>query len=152
MKLLIVEDNVESAQLLVRLFQSQGYEVMHKTHGLDGLRAAREQAFDAILLDFNLPDIDGSQVGLLLRSMFKDIPLIALTAQSDRVTQNKAKVFGFSAFIPKPWSVVELMKVLDDLLADRKRKADEHLTIIEHKLNTQDIKIFKSVGGPPSDE
>jgi DNA-binding response OmpR family regulator len=135
MKLLLVEDHIESAQLLVRLFKATGFDVVHKTHGLEGLKAAREESFDAILLDFNLPDIDGSQVGLLLRPAMKNVPIIALTAQSDRITRNKAKIFGFTAFIPKPWSVVELLETVKSLT----NKQDDKVEIVEHKLNTQEI-------------
>ncbi len=142
MKLLLVEDNVESAQLLVRLFNSTGFDVVHKTHGLEGLKAAREQEFDAILLDFNLPDIDGSQVGLLLRPSMKNVPIIALTAHSDKITRNKAKVFGFNAFIPKPWSVVDLMNTLKTL-TDSEHPSDlGYIEIVEAKLTTQEIKAI----------
>jgi DNA-binding response OmpR family regulator len=116
MKLLLVEDHIDSAKLLVRLFQSIGYDVVHKTHGLEGLKAAREETFDAVLLDFDLPDIDGSQVGLLLRSATRKAPLIALTAKSDKITRTKAKIFGFDAFIAKPWDVVELMNTVQELV------------------------------------
>jgi CheY-like chemotaxis protein len=119
MKLLLVEDHVDSANLLVRLFQSYGYEVVHKTHGLEGLKAARQESFDAVLLDFDLPDIDGSQVGLLLRTATRKAPMIALTAKSDKVTRSKAKAFGFNAFIAKPWDVVELMNTVQELVAQR---------------------------------
>jgi CheY-like chemotaxis protein len=145
MKLLLVEDNVESAQLMVRLFNSTGYDVVHKTHGLEGLKAAREETFDAILLDFNLPDIDGSQVGLLLRPSLKNVPIIAITAHADKITRNKAKVFGFSAFIPKPWSVVDLMDTLNTL-TNKDRVDTGFIEIVEAKLTTQEI---KAISVPP---
>lgn len=113
MNLLVVEDNLESAQLLVRLFTGLGYYVLHKTHGFDGLKAAREQRFDAVLLDFDLPDIDGSQIGLLIRSQIKDIAIVAVTASYDKITRSKARVFGFDAIIGKPWSVKELLETVD---------------------------------------
>src|SRR5579859_284882 len=115
MRILLVEDHVESADLLVRIFASRGYDVVHKTHGLEGLKAARNETFDAILLDFNLPDIDGSQVGLLLRPLMRDVPIIALTANTDKTTRNKAKVFGFNAFVTKPWSIEGLLSVVQDM-------------------------------------
>lgn len=145
MKLLLVEDHLQSANLLVRLFSSAGFEVVHKTHGLDGLKAARNETFDAILLDFNLPDIDGSQVGLLLRSTLKNVPLIALTAQVDKTTRNKAKVFGFNAFIPKPWSVVELLSTVRDLTAPQPKlpALDKPATVADQKVSTQEMAIIR---------
>jgi DNA-binding response OmpR family regulator len=145
MRLLLVEDHLPSADLLVRLFTSAGFEVVHKTHGLDGLKAARSEPFDAILLDFNLPDIDGSQIGLLLRSTLKNVPLIALTAQSDKTTRKKAKVFGFNAFIPKPWSVVELLSTVCDLTTRRQEPLTlgEPIALIEQKVSTQEMAIIR---------
>ena len=147
MRLLLVEDNVESAELLVRLFTTTGYDVVHKTHGLEGLKAAREEQFDAILLDFNLPDIDGSQIGLLLRPTLKNVPIIALTSHTDKITRNKAKVFGFNAFIPKPWSVVDLMEVLKTLTSTDNINGQGFIEIVEAKLTTQEIKAITT----PSD-
>src|SRR5579859_8236183 len=141
MRLLLVEDHPESADLLVRVFVSSGFDVVHKTHGLEGLKAARSETFDAILLDFNLPDIDGSQVGLLLRPLLRDVPIIALTANVDKITRNKAKMFGFNAFIPKPWNREELLSVLQDLTNRNKLPMlDEDIELVETKLTTQELK------------
>ncbi len=115
MKLLLVEDHIESAQLLVRLFQSMGYDVVHKTHGFEGLRATREESFQAVLLDFNLPDSDGLQIGMLMRTTKRRLPIIALTARADKTTRNSAKLLGFNAFIAKPWSVRELVDTVKRL-------------------------------------
>jgi len=112
MKLLLVEDDVQSAELVIRLFKSLGYDVVHTIQGLEGLRLARTEAFDAILLDFNLPDIDGSQICLVLRGQLKNVPIIAMTAQCDSVTRHKAKLFGFTAFVAKPWNIMELVSVV----------------------------------------
>jgi CheY-like chemotaxis protein len=115
MKLLLVEDNIENAKLVIRILSTAGYEVTHKVAGLDGMAAARNENFDVILLDFDLPDIDGSQVGLALRKRLPKVPIIALTAHADRINRAKAKSFGFTAFIPKPFTDDELLQVLQTL-------------------------------------
>ncbi len=112
MKILLVEDNVENAQLFVRILETAGYQVIHKTHGLDGLKAARQETFQAILLDFDLPDMDGSKIGLSLRKTLKNTPIIALTAKADTATRNKARLFGFDAFITKPCIDKDLLGTL----------------------------------------
>ncbi len=119
MNLLVVEDNLENAQLLVRLFTGLGHYVLHKTYGSDGLRAACERRFDAILLGFDLPDLDGSQINSRLRSQSKDTPLIALAAQDDRITRIKAKIFGFDALIAGPWSATDLVGTVEGLIERR---------------------------------
>ncbi len=116
MKILLVEDNLENASLIIRILQTGGYEVTHKLLGLEGMAAARTNAFDAILLDFNLPDIDGSQIGLALRKRLPKTRIIALTAHADKITREKAKMFGFDAFIPKPFTDDDLLNVMQILV------------------------------------
>jgi CheY-like chemotaxis protein len=112
MDILLVEDNLENAKLFIRILQAAGHKVVHTTRGLDGMRAAHENKFSVIILDFDLPDIDGAQVGLALRRKIGTTPLIALTAQAEKVTQAKAKLFGFDAFISKPCTEADLLKTI----------------------------------------
>ena len=70
-----------------------------------------------ILIDFDLPDIHGSQVGLALATMMqksaiKAVPLVALTAQSDKATQAKAEKLGFDGFIGKPCLEQDLIDII----------------------------------------
>ena len=116
MRLLLVEDNLENARMVIRILETAGYSVTHRVAGLDGMSVARREPFDAILLDFDLPDIDGSQVGLALRKLRPNVPLIAITAHADRVNRGKAKMFGFTAFIPKPFTDDELLTVIGAVL------------------------------------
>src|SRR5436190_20605675 len=108
MKILLVEDNQENAGIYTTILHIQGQaEVTHKLQGLDGILTARQEIFDLILIDFDLPDIHGSQIGLALyhlmrRGQIRQTPLIALTAQSDKATRDEAECLGFDAFICKP--------------------------------------------------
>lgn len=115
MQLLLVEDDQQSADIVKRLFEGLGYEVAHTASGVQGLWMAQRKHFDAILLDFNLPDLDGSQICLVLRPILKKTPIIAVTAQDNAVTRKKAKLFGFSAFVSKPWNVFELISTVQGL-------------------------------------
>jgi CheY-like chemotaxis protein len=113
---LLVEDDLENARLFTRILETANYSVVHATRGLDGLKAARQQKFRAIILDFDLPDIDGSQVGLALRRGIGGTPLIALTAHADTLTRNKARAFGFDAFIAKPCTDQDLIRTVQTLI------------------------------------
>jgi DNA-binding response OmpR family regulator len=113
MRLLLVEDNLDNANLIIRTLQAAGYDVTHKVYGLEGMAEARRTAFDCILLDFDLPDIDGSQVGLSLRKMYPAKPIIALTAHADSVSRSKARLFGFTAFISKPFTDTDLIGAIE---------------------------------------
>ncbi|SRR5258706_1843226 len=117
MDILLVEDNLENAQLFIRILQTAGYSVVHTMRGLDGMREAHNRKFAAIILDFDLPDIDGAQIGLALRRRIGPVPLIALTAQAEKVIRVKAKAFGFDAFISKPCTDEDLLKTIELLMA-----------------------------------
>jgi DNA-binding response OmpR family regulator len=109
MKIVLVEDTPESAQLFIRILTVAGHEVLHTPSGLEGMRLARKEHPDILLLDFSLPDLDGSQICLALHQQLRDIGMIAITAHSDRVTRRKAELFGFDAFVAKPISIDELL-------------------------------------------
>jgi DNA-binding response OmpR family regulator len=115
MKILLVEDDLESAKLFSRILQTEGYEVVHTTHAFDGLVFARQTTFDAIILDINLPDLDGKTVGLSIRRSLKDVPIIALTAQADAITRELTRRYGFSAFIAKPCTDEDLVNTVRQL-------------------------------------
>src|SRR5258708_19512680 len=101
-ELLLVEDDMENAQLFIRILETANFKVVHTVRGLDGLNEARRRKFQAIILDFDLPDLDGAQVGLALRRRIGTTPLIALTAHPDAATRNKAHPFAFTPFFPNP--------------------------------------------------
>lgn len=113
MKILVVEDNPESLNLFTRILSYAQHDVISTMSGLEGLKLARQERPAAILLDFNLPDIDGSQICLSLRKHFKDTLMIAVTSQQDKATRTKAKHFGFDAFIPKPINIEELLGTIE---------------------------------------
>ncbi len=115
MKILLVEDNAEAAALVIRVLTCAGHEVTHTMYGLDGMKLARQGLFDVILLDFQLPDIDGSQICLSLRDVLKSTPILAVTSQDDRVTRRKAQSFGFNGFIPKPIVVEDFLATIQAL-------------------------------------
>lgn len=116
MKVLYVEDDLQSAKLFTSILESEGYEVVHTLYALEGLRLARQQSFDAIILDINLPDLDGSAMGLSLRRTMPNVPIIALTANADNITRAKTRAFGFNAFISKPCTDEDLLSTLDRLI------------------------------------
>jgi CheY-like chemotaxis protein len=123
MHILLIEDNLRNAELFVQMLRHQGYQVTHEVSGIGGLKAARRfsAGYDGFLIDFNLPDLDGMQVGLSLctlmqRKQLKIAPLIALTAQADEVTRARAERMGFDAFISKPCTEEDLQAVIHQLI------------------------------------
>src|SRR5258708_30338664 len=122
MKILLIEDNQSNADIFIRMLNHHGYmDIVHTICGLDGLRAARNAQYELILIDFDLPDIHGAQVGLALATMMQQkrlntVPLVALTAQSDKASQAKAQHVGFDAFVGKPCLEDDLANVVGQLI------------------------------------
>ncbi|GEM_PF-2713749 len=129
MKILLIEDNAQNSEIFRRILNNHGHkEVVIKTTGLEGLEATHGDVFDAIFIDFDLPDLDGLQVGLSLYSrirnkQMKPTLLIALTAQSDKATLQEAEQVGFDAFIGKPCTEADLVGALRQL-AERNHAED----------------------------
>ncbi len=108
--LLIVEDDVDVAEMLSAYFQSQGYEV-HAVHwGEDGLQAAHSTLPDLIILDIRLPDIDGFEVARRLREhrKTKDIPILFLTERRERSDRLLGLQLSAEDYITKPFDIQEL--------------------------------------------
>lgn len=123
MRILLIEDNPANAGIYATILRTQGQaEVVHTITGIDGLWAARRSSFDVILIDFDLPDIHGTHIGLALRRFMRrgqihPASLIALTAQSDKATRDEAEQLGFDAFICKPCLDADLLQTVQQVSA-----------------------------------
>lgn len=109
-KILIVEDDLDIAEMLTAYFRVQGYEVFTVNWGEDGVRAAQTVHPDLVILDIRLPDIDGYEVARRLRGdrRTKEIPIIFLTEKRDRADRLHGLEIGADDYITKPFDVQEL--------------------------------------------
>lgn len=103
-KILIIEDNPLNLELATDLLEAGGYTVLHARTAEKGLRFARDEAPDLILMDISLPGIDGiSATGLLKQdAATQDIPVVALTANAMKGDAEKALAAGCQGYITKP--------------------------------------------------
>lgn len=108
--ILIVEDDLDVADMLNAYFRVQGYEVITVNWGEDGIRAAETSRPNQVILDIHLPDIDGFQVAERLRANrnTKDIPIIFLTEQKEREDRLRGLEIGGDDYITKPFDIQEL--------------------------------------------
>lgn len=108
--LLIVEDDLDIADMLNAYFRVQGYEVQTVNWGEDGVRACQNDAPDLVILDIRLPDIDGFEVAKRLRSGRKtrEIPIIFLTEKRERGDRLKGLELQADDYITKPFDIQEL--------------------------------------------
>lgn len=121
-KILIVEDDLDVADMLNAYFRVQGYEVFTVNWGEDGVRACQASRPDLVILDIRLPDIDGYEVARQLRSNRRtaDIPIIFLTEKRDRVDRLQGLELGADDYITKPFDVQELrLRVRNAMLRAR---------------------------------
>ena len=109
-KILIVEDNEDSRELVVKVLRNKGYETVAAVDGEDALEKAVAEKPDLILLDISLPKLDGYEVAKRLKSMeeFQDIPIVAFTAHAMKGDREKVIVAGFEGYISKPVNIREL--------------------------------------------
>lgn len=111
-KVLYIEDNSDNMTLVKRALESRGYELIPAVNGLDGVQVAETQDIHLILLDINLPDIDGYEVAQRLRSSAKrslaHIPIIAITANALKGDAERALSAGCDVYMSKPINIREL--------------------------------------------
>lgn len=114
-KILIVEDNELSRDMLSRRLQRRQYEVVLAIDGVEGLQMAQLENPDLILMDMNLPLISGWQVTRQLKSMpeMRDLPIIALTAYASLDDEDKAREAGCDDFEPKPLELPRLLQKME---------------------------------------
>ena len=109
-KILIVEDDLDVAEMLNAYFRVQGYEVFTVNWGEDGIRSCQTVHPDLVILDIRLPDIDGYEVAHRLRGDRRtaEIPIIFLTEKRDRSDRLQGLELGADDYITKPFDVQEL--------------------------------------------
>jgi len=103
-KILIVEDDNQSLYMLTFLLESNNYEVLQSNNGFDGIQKAHELKPDAIILDIQLPEMNGYEVTKALRENdeLKNMPIIVVTSFAMIGDKNKALDAGADGYIEKP--------------------------------------------------
>ena len=109
---LYIEDNPDNMTLVKRALEAHHYRLLQAMNGLDGVAIAEREEVDLILLDINLPDIDGYEVARRLRKSSKlalaYIPIIAVTANALKGDAEKALGAGCDVYMSKPINIREL--------------------------------------------
>ncbi|MGH2593218.1 MAG: response regulator [Anaerolineae bacterium] len=106
--ILIVEDETTVREMLARNFKSEGFDVLSAGDGIEGLRLAREQNPDLIVLDLMLPQMDGLSVCRVLRKE-SDVPIIMLTARGTEMDKIVGLETGADDYVVKPFSFGEVL-------------------------------------------
>lgn len=120
-KILIVEDNQDSRELVVKILKNRGYQLIEAVDGEDALEKAITESPDLILMDISIPKIDGYEVTRMLKSRkeFKYTPIIALTAHAMKGDREKAMESGCEGYIAKPINIHELPEQIKSYLKEK---------------------------------
>ena len=121
-KILVVDDNRDNRELVVKVLKSRGYDMVEAVHGEDALRKTEDERPCLILMDISLPVMDGYEVIRRLKSQeeYRDIPIVALTAHVMKGDKERAMNAGCIGYIPKPIDIRELPEQIRYYLEDDK--------------------------------
>lgn len=119
--ILYVEDNADNRTLVRRILLSQDYALLEAVNALDALNILKETRPDLILMDINMPDMDGYTLTTKIKSMpgFERIPILALTANVMRGDKEKTLEAGCDGYIQKPLDIDQLIREVERFLSRR---------------------------------
>jgi DNA-binding response OmpR family regulator len=124
-KILIVDDEADLVSVLRFGLQVEGFEVISAFDGEEGLKLARDQRPDLVVLDLMLPKMDGYQVCRALKfdERFRSIPVFILSARSGEQDRKLAHEMGADAFVTKPYDMRDLVTRVREKLRMPPRRA-----------------------------
>ncbi len=121
-RLLMIEDDQSLAEMVAEYLSTANMEVRIQADGRTGLELLRREAFDAVVLDIMLPDMDGFEVCRRIRAD-SDVPILMLTARGDETDRIVGLELGADDYLPKPFNPRELLARLRAIL--RRRGGDD---------------------------
>jgi two-component system, NtrC family, response regulator AtoC len=120
-QILVVEDDVQVAQMLHAVVVDSGYDCMCAENGLKALRLVRTYQPDVILLDHYLPGMTGVELLIHLRREHPEIPVVMVTANADQQTALRTLDLGAFDYVRKPFDVDVLERILQAAMVYRAR-------------------------------
>jgi len=116
--ILIIEDNAKNMKLTRDLLKATGYATLEATTGEEGVRLALEHRPDLVLMDIQLPDINGIEAFERIRADADTaaVPVVAFTASVTPTDRNRITQAGFSGFVSKPIQLKEFLATVKRML------------------------------------
>lgn len=126
--ILVIEDELSLRQDIVEILRYEKFAILESGDGLSGLRLARAHLPNLIICDIMMPELDGYEVLIELRSdpATTHIPLIFLTAKTNRADMRRGMELGADDFLTKPFSQAELLKAIHTRLEKQARLIEEY--------------------------
>jgi len=127
LRILIAEDNPVNQVLAVRLLEKHGHEIAVAKNGREALTALQQQSFDVVLMDVEMPEMNGFQATMAIREREKlsgkHIPILAMTAHAMKDDKERCLAAGMDAYIAKPIDAREFFEILDNLVQKSRDEA-----------------------------
>jgi CheY-like chemotaxis protein len=114
-KLLVVEDDIMNLELIVEILIAEGFTVYHARDGMEAIDMAKKMLYDLILMDIELPRMDGIEATRIIKNMlnYKKVPVIAMTAYALRGDKERFLAAGLDDYISKPLDIADFIKKLE---------------------------------------
>lgn len=149
LNVLIIEDDLDLAKTMIEYLELDGMRCDHASNGVSGLNLAKQHRFDVVLLDLNLPRLDGLSVCQQLRQDGNDTPVLMITARDQLDDKIDGFRVGTDDYLVKPFELKELIVRINALARRRSGQAqtlryeDLEMNLSEHKVErgSQNLKL-----------
>jgi two-component system, sensor histidine kinase and response regulator len=141
LRLLLAEDNLVNQKLAVRLLEQQGHRVVVTANGREAVEAVQRQPFDLVLMDVQMPEMDGFEATAAIRQAERGtgrhLPILAITAYAMKGDRERCLESGMDGYVSKPIQPRELSEMIDKLVASSgsldKQEGSAHLVMLDRK-------------------
>lgn len=113
------EDNVVNQKLIERVLKKTGVDVVVANDGVEACEFCGNESFDFVLMDINMPNRNGIEAAKYLREHQHEMPIYALTAETDQAEIDKILDVGCEGFLAKPLNKALLYEVMEELLSSK---------------------------------
>jgi two-component system, OmpR family, copper resistance phosphate regulon response regulator CusR len=144
MRILVIEDEVKTAEYIKKGLSSSGFNVDVANNGLDGLFAATNHNYDMIILDVMMPKLDGFTVLEKLRSLNRDVHVIFLTARDAVEDRVRGLELGADDYLIKPFSFAELLARVRSSLRRNQAQSNNELVLSDLKIDLIKRKVERA--------
>ncbi|MBF0464126.1 MAG: response regulator [Nitrospirae bacterium] len=120
-KIIVIEDNETNMLLLKSVLTYYGYEVIEAVDGYEGVRMAKEIVPDLILMDIQMPVLDGMDALKMLKDdiITKNIKIIAVTSNAMKGDKENLLSLGFDGYVPKPIDTRQLPSIIEEFISKK---------------------------------
>lgn len=137
-KILVVEDEKDLNRFVSISLKNNGYEVVSAFDGEEGIEKIENEKFDLVLTDIMMPKMDGFELSQEIRSIYKDIPIIFMTAKDDKISKMTGYQIGIDDYVVKPFDIDILIMKIGAILRRAKIKNDKEIVVGNLKMNTEE--------------